>query len=398
MKLLITLLLLLATVIKADVATTTSDIGYTPTKDVVDHSKSGLDQLDIVDIINEPGDNWTEAINVYKYGRNRATKSFQGMARKDWAAAGVQDLSIYEAYEALFRAGDGQPFLDSYNLDALNCSGSFAGKNRRLCDISIKKNLLCTGLVYAEYEGVKAIQYSNEKNWDEMFAFWNGVYNETVDARINKGGPGSVQGSRDKDFQTSFQQESIDALLAGQEAFAKQAAGEISEAELKKQLQAAFDQFNRANLATFTQATLKYSANYAKAGQNWQFADNSWGEGYTYFRCGAGLMDPAIAVYINYVLDPRDKPNPNVVAPKPLEVHCKILKRMLAEAEIGYGLTVSDLNVEAYFPNVKTDCGLESLKQQKVGSSFQDGDSGASATNLWMMVGAATVATSLLLL
>lgn len=360
MKLLVASLLPAFSVVKADVSTDVTEvIGYTPNKDVIDHSKAGLDQLDITDIINEPGDDWTEAIDIYINGRNRATKSFQGMARKDWAAAGVQDLSIYEAYAALLNyPGNAEPFLDSYNLDALNCNGTFAGHSRRLCDISIKKNLLCTGLQYAHYEGVKAIQNNNEKNWDEMFAFWNGVYDESVDSRVNKGGPGAVQSSRDKDFGTSFKQESITALLAGQEAFGKEANGDISDAKLKEKLQAAFYKFNRANLATFAQATLKYSANYAKGGLSSEYVDKAWGEGYTYFRCGAGLMDPAIAVYINSIFDPRDKKGTDIT---PMEVHCKILRRMLDEEDIGYDLKVSDLNVEEYFPNVKNDCGIDSL-------------------------------------
>mmetsp|Transcript_28238 Transcript_28238/g.43095 ORF Transcript_28238/g.43095 Transcript_28238/m.43095 type:complete len:395 (-) Transcript_28238:473-1657(-) len=394
MKLIVASLLLIANVVKADVGDDTDaaePIGYTPTKDVTDHSKAGLDQLDIIDIINEPGHNWTEAIDIYVNGRNRATNSFQSMSRKDWAAAGVADLSLYEAYAVLFNAGDGEPFLDSYNLDALHCNGTFASRNsRRLCDISTKKHLLCTGLVYSQYEGVKAIQYSNEKNWDEMFAFWNGVYDPSVDARINTGGPGAVQKSRDSDFNTAFQQESIDAMLVGQEAFAKQANGEITEEELTKILQTSFDKFNRANLATFTQATLKYSKNYAIKGTSSDAIDNYWGEGYTYFRCGAGLMDPAIAVYINYLFDPRDKP---ATTPTPLEVHCKILKLMLAEEEIGYGLKVSDLNVEAYLPNAKADCGIDSLEH-----TVRGGSSGAGKSLWKMAVGtAAIVATSLVL-
>eukprot|EP00547_Thalassionema_nitzschioides_P002386 CAMPEP_0194199016 /NCGR_PEP_ID=MMETSP0156-20130528/188_1 /TAXON_ID=33649 /ORGANISM="Thalassionema nitzschioides, Strain L26-B" /LENGTH=498 /DNA_ID=CAMNT_0038923851 /DNA_START=82 /DNA_END=1578 /DNA_ORIENTATION=+ len=370
-KLIFASLLISFSAIKADVSTdVTETIGYTPNLDVIDHSKAGLDQLDISGIIDEPGNDWTEAIDIYINGRNRATKSFQGMARKDWAAAGVEDLSIYEAYAALLNyPGDAEPFLDSYNLDALNCNGTFEGHSRRLCDISIKKNLLCTGLQYAHYEGVKAVQNNNEKNWDEMFAFWNGVYDDSVDSRVNKGGPGSVQSSRDKDFGTNFKQESITALLAGQEAFGKEANGEISEAELKEKLQAAFDKFNRANLATFAQATIKYSANYAKEGLSSEYVDNTWGEGYTYFRCGAGLMDPAIAVYINSVFDPRDKKGADVT---PLEVHCNILRRMLAEKDIGYNLKVSDLNVEEYFPNVKNDCGIDSLGDTKTTEEKND--------------------------
>lgn len=39
---------------------------------------------------------------------------------------------------------------------------------------------------------------------------------------------------------------------------------------------------------------------------------------------------------------------------------CKILKKMLSLPEIGQGLQVSDLNVEAYFPDI-TQCKIESF-------------------------------------
>ena len=153
------------------------DLTYTPNNDVTKHSTITLDQLDIKGLIDEG--NYEEAEDIYVNGKNREGKSLQGMARKDWVAEGIEDLSDYEAYDTLFRPGNGEPYLDAYNVDALNCTGSFEGQSRALCDISFKKNLLCTGLNYAQYEAVKAIQYTNEKNWDELFAFWNGVYDES---------------------------------------------------------------------------------------------------------------------------------------------------------------------------------------------------------------------------
>merc|ERR1712127_317398 len=106
------------------------------------------------------------AIDIYTNGKNRPGKSLQDMARNDWVAAGVEDVSEYDAYAALFNQGDGEPFLDSINLDAMHCNGTFTGQTSAMCAISAKKNLLCTGLQYAQYEGVKAIQFKNEKNWD----------------------------------------------------------------------------------------------------------------------------------------------------------------------------------------------------------------------------------------
>mmetsp|Transcript_469 Transcript_469/g.516 ORF Transcript_469/g.516 Transcript_469/m.516 type:complete len:120 (-) Transcript_469:15-374(-) len=40
------------------------------------------------------------------------------------------------------------------------CAGSSEGQSSDICEMSAKKNLLCTGLAYSQYEGVKAIQYT----------------------------------------------------------------------------------------------------------------------------------------------------------------------------------------------------------------------------------------------
>jgi hypothetical protein len=315
---------------------------YSPNNDVNAHSKITLDQLDIVDLI-VAGDT-AAALDIYKNGKNREGKSLQAMARKDWVAAEIEAVSEYDSYAALFNQGDGEPFLDSFNLDAMHCNGTFAGQNDAMCAISAQKNLLCTGLLYAQYEGVQAIQYSNEKNWDELFAFWNGVYDETVDSRVNSGGPGAVQKSRDSDFGTSFHEASLQAIIDGQAAFS---GDSVNTAKLAT----AYEAFKKANLATFVQATLKYSSLFDEAGLEQAQIDKKWGEGYTYFRCGAGLMDPELALYINYVLDPRDKMDMTLTAK---ETHCKIVKKMLSLPEIGMGLTLGDLNVQT----IKEDCGI----------------------------------------
>jgi len=56
-------------------------------------------------------------------------------------------------------------------------------------------------------------------HWDELFAFWNGVYDETIDSRVNSGGPGAVQKKRDSDFGTSFRESSLQAIIDSQQAF-----------------------------------------------------------------------------------------------------------------------------------------------------------------------------------
>mmetsp|Transcript_1001 Transcript_1001/g.1487 ORF Transcript_1001/g.1487 Transcript_1001/m.1487 type:complete len:390 (+) Transcript_1001:74-1243(+) len=337
------------------VATADEGLTYTPNNDVTSHSKVALDQLDIKALIDAETPDIAGAIDIYTNGSNREGSSLQGMARKDWVAAGVEDVSEYDAYAALFNQGDGEPFLDSFNLDAMHCNGTFAGQTADMCAIAAKKNLLCTGLQYAQYEGVKAIQFGNEKNWDELFAFWNGVYDPAVDTRVDSGGPGAVQKSRDSDFETSFREDAIQALIDGQKAFSKDGVD-------KKKLTEAYDDFKKANLATFAQATLKYSALFDEAGLEQAKIDKKWGEGYTYFRCGAGLMDPELALYINYVLDPRDKKDMTLT---PKETHCKIVNKMLSLPEIGMGVKMSDLSIETYLTTIKEDCGLDKIEHAK---------------------------------
>lgn len=327
---------------------------YTPKNDVTKHSSITLDQLDIKALIDD-GD--TEgARDIYLNGANREGKTLQQMARKDWVSEGIEDLTDYEAYATLFRPGNGEPYLDSYNVEALNCTGSFDGQSRAMCDISFKKNLLCTGLNYAQYEAVKGIQYKNEKNWDELFAFWNGVYDETIDSRVNSGGPGAVQKSRDSDFKTSFREDSIQAIIDGQKGF--------SDGFKKDKVEKAFEAFNKANLASFAQATLKYSALFDEEGLEQDKKDKKWGEGYTYFRCGAGLMDPELAIYIDYVLDPRDKAD---VTLTPKGTFCKIVKKMLSLPEIGMGVKIGDLNLKEYpaTSTIESDCDIDSLAHVK---------------------------------
>jgi len=352
MKYICAAILILATLTRA-ADEETPGLTYTPRKDVTQHSKIALDQLDIKALID--AGNFTEALDIYVNGKNREGKSLQGMAQKDWVAAGLEDTSEYDAYAALFNQGDGEPFLDSYNLDAMLCNRSFEGQTPEMCAIAAKKNLLCTGLQYAQYEGINAIQYGNEKNWDELFAFWNGVYDEDVDERVNSGGPGAVQKSRDGDFDTSFREASLQAIIDGQAAFKD---GSVN----TPKLEAAYEDFKKANLATFAQATLKYSALFDEAGLEQAKIDKKWGEGYTYFRCGAGLMSPELALYINYVLDPRDKMGMTLT---PKETHCKIVKKMLSLPEIGMGVKMSDLNVENYLPTIKEDCDITSFDHAK---------------------------------
>ena len=333
---------------------------YVPKNDVTKHSRVALDTIEISALID--AGNSTAALDIYANGRNSEGKNLQSMAQKDWVEAGIDDITEYNDAAALFYR-DGAHFLDSYNRDAMTCTGSFAGQTEDMCKISAKKNLLCTSLLYAQYEGVKAIQYGNEKNWDEMFAFWNGVYDES-DENAGKGAPGDVQSSRDGDFSTEFRHEALDAIIEGQKAFSDGAYN-------KEKLTAAYEDFKKAVLSTFAQATLKYSAQFDEAGLTQDKIDKKWGEGYTYFRCGAGLMNPELALYINYVLDPRDKLGMTLT---PMETHCKIVKKMLSLPDIGMGLKIEDLSVAAAL-NIQESCGLENLQHAEAPYSAKKSES-----------------------
>lgn len=333
---------------------------YTPTNDVSAHSRMGLDVMDIQGMIADS----TESMKIYTEGKNREGKSLQGMAKKDWAGAGADD-AILKAYQTA--VGEGASFLDQYNIDSIGCSGTFAGKSDTTCQISAKKNLMCTMLQYAQYEGEKAIAFDASMNWDEMYAFWHGTYDGGE--MDGKGGPAQVQASRDADFGTDYRGAAMHAIVDGGAA--------VTASPVDKQgVKDAFAAFNKANAATFAQATLKYSY---KAGTATEQADidKSWGEGYTYFRCGAGLLEPGLASMINKAFDPRDAD----MSKKPEDLFCTILKEMAKMDDIGQGLTLKDLSTATYIPSASSDCMVdeELIGTAGSGSASDSSDSGDSA-------------------
>lgn len=84
------------------------------------------------------------------------------------STAGAPD-EIYQAYVAIL----GEDFLDSYNIDSINCDGQFEGKSAAMCQIAASKNAICTSLAYALYEYSKAGgEYGSEVNWDEYVNFF----------------------------------------------------------------------------------------------------------------------------------------------------------------------------------------------------------------------------------
>jgi len=340
MKLNIALTLLTAAAVNADV-------GYTPVNDVTDHAKFGIDVKNIQGYIKEG--NATEAFKLYSTyitgvnSRASDGKTVQGMATKDWAAAGAPD-EIKKAYEAVL----GENHLDSYTTDAINCDGTFAGYSAKLCSVAATKNLHCTAISYSQYEGEKSIKNSNEKNWDELFAFWHGVYTGSADDDyFLQGGGAVVQGKRDKDFETEYKMAALKALNDGQKAVQAPVDTEA--------LQAAFDAlFNAAHVGSFAQATMKYAKSLKDATEQ-DDIDKYFAEGYTYFRCAAGLFDPKLATFIQEKFDPR-----LVDAGSQPDVYCAIAKEMAATADIGYGVSINDLNLEmkSSLVNITTDCGI----------------------------------------
>jgi len=335
MKLNIALTLLTAAAVNADV-------GYTPVNDVTDHARFGIDVKNIQKYIGDG--NKTEAFELYSTytegvnSRASDGKTVQGMATKDWADSGAPD-EIKKAYEAVL----GENHLDSYTTDAINCDGTFAGYSATLCEVAATKNLHCTAISYSQYEGEKAIAKSSEKNWDELFAFWHGVYTEGADYFLDGGGA-VVQGKRDKDFGTEYKKAALKALNDGQKA--------VQAPVDKEALQAAFDAFNAAHVGSFAQATMKYAKSMKDATEQSDI-DKYFAEGYTYFRCAAGLFDADLATFIQDQFDPR-----GVKAGSQPDVYCAIAKKMAATSDIGYGVSINDLNLGFKLVNITTDCNI----------------------------------------
>jgi hypothetical protein len=311
---------------------------YTPNNDVNAHSRIALDTLDISNALVGEIDNDTKvALEIYVNGKNRPDNSLQGMAQKDWVAGGAPD-GLKQAYESIL----GPDFLDSYTLDAIYCNNTFEGKSEEMCRVSAMKNLICTALHYAQYEGAKAVASSSSKYWDELFAFWYGVYNESMSDAVGQGSPGYVQWSRDQNFGTAFKDAAMDALILGQQALG---GDEVD----TKGIRIAFDAWNAAQVASYTQAALKYAYELAQPDAN---VDGKWAEGYTYFRCAAGLFNDTFARTVDTMYRTTDKDAP------PDDLFCSVAKEVIESPDLGFGVSATDLNLEEFLPDIESDCNV----------------------------------------
>lgn len=338
---------------------------YVPQNDVNSHSSIALDTLDITKLLLASTNTSTEeALDLYVNGLNRVNNSLQGMAEKDWEANGAPD-TIKINYENVL----GPDYLDSYTVDAINCNNTFEGKSKQVCQIAAMKNLLCIMLSYAQYEGSKAIASSSMKNWDEMFAFWFGVYNQSAE-NVGLGSPGYVQSSRDENFGTNFKQASLDAMNMGQEAL---------DSDDQRKLIQAFASWNAANLATFAQAAVKYAYELEQPDAN---VDAKWTEGYSYFRCAAGLFNETFAKKVNDMYSVLDKDVPEK------DLYCTIVRDMVETGDLGYGVEAGDLNLKTFIPSVESDCGVTIMQTKSSASEdvMAQSSAMAMASTTWILV------------
>lgn len=105
--------------------------------------------------------------------------------------------------------------------------------------------------------------------------------------------------------------------------------------------------------ATFAQATLKYAAEMLDETDQAEI-DTKWGEGYTYFRCGSGLLDQDVAMYIEQNFSPL-----RTEQPEDDSVLCGIAQKMAGTSDLG-GFSLGDLNVLQFdaLSNIETRCNI----------------------------------------
>jgi len=329
---------------------------YTPTEDVVDHSKSAIDVSKVTDLVTD-GDN-AGALTYYtsQTARSSDSKTLENTAKKDWAASDAPD-DIYQNYVSIL----GDDFLDGYNKDSIQCSGAFAGKSDGMCVTAAKKNVICTTLAYGLYEVAKSGgPAGTEKNWDEGFAFWNGLFEEALDdVGLGKYSGGAIQDSRDGNFGTSHKKLSCDGFKNGQSQ---------SKDEKNKQI----GTIAKGLVSTFSQAILKYAAEMVHPDTEEGKRDAKWAEGYTYFRCAAGLFDSDFATFVEKEFSPLTNEFPTGQ-----EMYCKLATKMHDTSDLGYGVNLANLGTDSFDATkmIASDCNLEG---DLGGDGAGDGSGGGS--------------------
>ena len=274
--------------------------------------------------------NYASAKDVYENGGNSAKgdsfRTLSGMAARD-----LTGEEFYAGFLSLY--GPSVSFADDFSRAALDGAGAFTGKSDMVRMTAAKKNNFCTLLMYTNHEvhealgkaeaGV-ALHATDNKYWDEVFAFFHGL--DGTDA------PYEVATKRDADFGTAHAAAALAAITAGQQA-ARDADRDA--------LAAKAAEFNKAAVATFIQAALKYSYIVQAAGTAPESEEGakSWAEGYTYWRCAAGAvaavdLAAARAVDSLFTVD-------QAAADLDAQLYCKIEARL--KTALPYGLTWADL-------------------------------------------------------
>ena len=292
---------------------TSSSLAYDTANDVTNAFNSAKDVASITSKVGTDA-----AYTEYTSGAGNFDSTIQNLAQ---GAEGP----FLAGFTALF----GESHLDTFTSNGLQCNGSFAGQSQDICDMMAKKMLLCTTLGYSWTQGYKAIAAAESGDgaeavrlWDEFYAYWWGDNGSSSAAE--------VQSKRDLDFGTSFKDDAMNAMMAGQTS-AQATPPDVTG------MSTAMTNFNKAIVSTFAQATLKYAFRAEVAEANTDTEDIQWAEGYAYFACAAGIMDSDLADFVNEKLDPRR------METVPDGLFCEIDSKMQNTTDIGAGTTYASL-------------------------------------------------------
>merc|ERR1719461_646407 len=141
---------------------------------------------------------------------------------------------------------------------------------------------------------------------------------------------------------------------------------------------------------------MKYAAEMitAKTTDGDDKADAKWAEGYTYFRCAAGLFDADFAKFVEEEYSPLKNSFPSGN-----EMYCKLAEKMHSTKDLGFGVSMMDLGLTEFeaTQNYATDCDLDHSShshdsESASGDGSGDGSSDDSAGSLFGTSAASLVA------